>query len=130
LSGGSGAARAEIDRAGALLAAPRRGGFCWAMGLTHDAHGVADVLALANLALARGWLGRPGCGLLPIRGHSNVQGVGSCGATPSLKQAFAAKLQELYGITVVPGVGQDTYSSMVAAAEGRIQACVLLRRNL
>src|SRR5207248_571833 len=126
----SGVARAEIERAVALLGAARRGVFCWAMGLTHHAHGVDNVLALANLALARGWLGRPGCGLLPIRGHSNVQGVGSCGATPSLKQAFAAKLQELYGITVVPGAGQDTYSSLVAAAEGRIQACVLLGGNL
>ncbi len=101
-----------------------------AMGLTHHAHGVDNVLALANLALARGWLGRPGCGLLPIRGHSNVQGVGSCGMTPGLKQAFAAKLEELYGIKVVPGVGQDTYSSVLAAAEGRIQACVLLGGNL
>jgi len=111
----SGVARAEIDRAVALLGAARRGVFCWAMGLTHHAHGVDNVLALANLALARGWLGRPGCGLLPIRGHSNVQGVGSCGVTPGLKQAFAAKLQELYGITVMPGVGQ---------------ACVLLGGNL
>jgi len=126
----SGVARAEIDRAVTMLGEARRGVFCWAMGLTHHAHGVDNVLALANLALARGWLGRPGCGLLPIRGHSNVQGVGSCGMTPGLKQAFAAKLEELYGIKVVPGVGQDTYSSVLAAAEGRIQACVLLGGNL
>ena len=50
-------------------------------------------LALANLALARGWLGRRGCGLLPIRGHSNVQGVGSVGVTPALKQAFAERMR-------------------------------------
>src|SRR5213593_2312438 len=125
-----GVPRGEVERAVELLVTARRGVFCWAMGLTHHAHGVDNVLALANLALARGWLGRPGCGLLPIRGHSNVQGVGSCGMTPSLKQAFAARLEELYGIRVVPGAGQDTYSSMVAAAEGRIQACVLLGGNL
>jgi molybdopterin-dependent oxidoreductase alpha subunit len=126
----SGVARAEIDRAVALLAGARRGIFCWAMGLTHHAHGVDNVLALANLALARGWVGRPGAGLLPIRGHSNVQGVGSCGVSPGLKQAFAAKLEELYGIRVAPGVGQDTYASIMAAAEGRIRACVLLGGNL
>src|SRR5438067_6087838 len=126
----SGVARSEIARAVAMLVRARRGVLLWAMGLTHHVHGVDNVLALANLALARGWLGRPGSGLLPIRGHSNVQGVGSCGMTPSLKQAFAARLEELYGIRVVPGVGQDTYSSMVAAAQGRIQACVLLGRNL
>ncbi len=126
----AGVARPAIERAVALLCAARRGVFCWAMGLTHHAHGVDNVLALANLALARGWLGRPGCGLLPIRGHSNVQGVGSCGVSPTLKQAFAARLEELYGIRVAPGAGQDTYSSVVAAAEGRIRACVLLGGNL
>jgi len=47
-----------------------------------------------------------------------------------LKQAFAARLEELYGIRVAPGAGQDTYSSVVAAAEGRIRACVLLGGNL
>jgi molybdopterin-dependent oxidoreductase alpha subunit len=100
------------------------------MGLTHHAHGVDNVLALANLALARGWVGRSGCGLLPIRGHSNVQGVGSCGVTPALKQAFTSRLQELYGIPPAPRVGQDTYASMTAAAEGRIAAAVLLGGNL
>jgi molybdopterin-dependent oxidoreductase alpha subunit len=125
-----GVPRVEVDQAVEVLCGARRGVFMWAMGLTHHGHGVDNVLALANLALGRGWLGRPGCGLLPIRGHSNVQGVGSCGVTPGLKEAFAAKLEELYGIRVVPGVGQDTYSSMIAAAEGRIRAAVLLGGNL
>ncbi len=126
----SGVARAEIERAADMLCAARRGVFLWAMGLTHHAHGVDNVLALANLALARGWLGRPGTGLLPVRGHSNVQGVGSCGVSPTVKRAFAAKLEEIYGIRTPPVVGQDTYSSMVAAADGRIRAAVLLGGNL
>jgi len=130
LLGACGVPRAALQQALALLSGARRGVFLWAMGLTHHAHGVDNVLALANLALARGWLGRPGCGLLPIRGHSNVQGVGSCGVTPSLKEAFAAKLEELYGVRVAPGVGQDTYSSMTAAADGRIRVGVLLGGNL
>jgi molybdopterin-dependent oxidoreductase alpha subunit len=100
------------------------------MGLTHHVHGVDNVQALANLALARGWLGRPGAGLLPIRGHSNVQGVGSCGVTPALKAAFAARLEESYGIRPAPAPGQDTYASMEAAAAGRIRAAVLLGGNL
>jgi molybdopterin-dependent oxidoreductase alpha subunit len=125
-----GLSRVEVDRAVAFLAGAKRGIFCWAMGLTHHAHGVENVLALANLALARGWLGRSGAGLLPIRGHSNVQGVGSCGVTPALKQAFAAKLGELYGIGPAAREGQDTYASMVAADAGRIRAAVLLGGNL
>ena len=113
-----------------MLLRARRGIFLWAMGLTHHAHGVDNVLALANLALALGWLGRPGCGLLPIRGHSNVQGVGSVGVAPQLKAAFATRMEELYGIPTARTAGLDTYASMVAAAEGRMRAGVLLGGNL
>jgi molybdopterin-dependent oxidoreductase alpha subunit len=126
----SGVPRAEIDRAVDLLAGAGRGIFAWAMGLTHHLHGVDNVLALANLALARGWLGRPGAGLLPIRGHSNVQGVGSVGVAPALKEAFAAKLEELYDVRVPRDPGQDTFASMEAAEAGKIGAAVLLGGNL
>ena len=47
------------------------------MGITHHAHGVDNVQAIANLALLRGMVGRPHAGVLPIRGHSNVQGIGT-----------------------------------------------------
>ncbi|HMB71485.1 MAG TPA: molybdopterin dinucleotide binding domain-containing protein, partial [bacterium] len=130
LVAGSGVPRAEIDRAVEMLAGADRGVLAWAMGLTHHRNGVDNVLALANLALARGWLGRPGTGLLPIRGHSNVQGVGSVGVTPALKEAFATKLEELYDIRVPRDPGQDTFASMEAAAAGKIGAAVLLGGNL
>ena len=124
-----GVPKREIDEAAAALVAARRGIFLWAMGLTHHANGVDNVLALANLALARGWLGRSGCGLLPIRGHSNVQGVGSVGVSPALRKAFAERMERLYDIRAA-GPGQDTYASMRAAHEGRIRAAVLLGGNL
>jgi len=126
----AGLAREEVDRAVEMLATSQRGLFLWAMGLTHHENGVDNILALGNLALARGWLGRPGAGLLPIRGHSNVQGVGSVGVAPQLHRAFAAKLEARYGIAIPPGPGLDTYQSMVAAEEGRIDAAVLLGGNL
>ncbi len=125
-----GVARAEIDAVVRQLAQARRGIFLWAMGLTHHANGVANVEALANVALARGWLGRPGCGLLPLRGHSNVQGVGSVGVAPAIREAFARGLQERYGIEPAAQAGQHTYASMEAAAEGRVQAALLLGGNL
>ncbi len=125
-----GVGRTEVEAAAEMLMEARRGIFCWAMGLTHHANGVDNVLALSNLALARGWLGRPGAGLLPIRGHSNVQGVGSVGVTPVLKRAFAEKLERLYGIAPAAHAGMDTFRSMEAAAEGRIRAAFLLGGNL
>jgi molybdopterin-dependent oxidoreductase alpha subunit len=125
----SGVPRAQMDAAVGLLLQAKRGIALWAMGLTHHLHGVDNILALSNLALAKGWLGREGCGLLPIRGHSNVQGVGSMGVSPVAKEAFAKKLQALYGIAPLPP-GQDTFASMEAAAAGRIQASLQLGGNL
>lgn len=125
-----GVGREDLERAVELIGASRRGILCWAMGLTHHSHGVENVLALANLALARGWLGRPGCGLLPIRGHSNVQGVGSMGVTPQLKQAFAERMRTVYGIKQGKNPGWDTYRSMKAASEGKVKVAFMLGGNL
>jgi molybdopterin-dependent oxidoreductase alpha subunit len=122
--------RADVDRAVDALVRAKRGVMLWAMGLTHHEHGVANVAALANVALARGFLGREGCGLLPIRGHSNVQGVGSVGFSPALKEAFARAMEQAYGIPPAGKPGMDTYRCMVAAHEGRIRAAVLLGGNL
>jgi molybdopterin-dependent oxidoreductase alpha subunit len=130
LTAACGVPQGEVQRAADMLVQAKRGVLCWAMGLTHHAHGVGNVVALANLALARGWLGRPGCGLLPIRGHSNVQGVGSVGVTPVLKQAFADRMRELYGIEPAPAAGWDTFRSMQAAADGRVDVAFLLGGNL
>ena len=125
-----GVSRAEVDQVVEVLAKAERGVFLWAMGLTHHANGVENIEALSNVALARGWLGRPGCGLMPIRGHSNVQGVGSMGVAPAVKEAFATRLEALYGIDVPRETGQDTYASMEAAAAGRVKAALLLGGNL
>jgi molybdopterin-dependent oxidoreductase alpha subunit len=125
-----GVERKEIEKAVKIVLESKKGIFCWAMGLTHHVHGVDNILALSNLALARGWLGKPGVGLLPIRGHSNVQGVGSVGVAPKVKEAFADKLEKLYGITVPKDPGQDTYASMEAASQGKIRSAILLGGNL
>jgi molybdopterin-dependent oxidoreductase alpha subunit len=130
LSHDAGVARAELDAAVEMLLGARRGILLWAMGLTHHAWGTDAILALGNLALARGWLGRPGAGLLPIRGHSNVQGLGTVGVTPALKEAFARRLHDVYGVAPLSTPGLDTYAAMEAAHAGRIRAALLLGGNL
>ena len=130
LTESSGVPREQIEAVAGTLAESRRGIFCWAMGLTHHVNGVDNILALSNVALARGWLGRPGSGLMPIRGHSNVQGVGSVGVNPTLKAAFAERMQELYGIEPGGREGLDTYASMEAAKDGNIDAALLMGGNL
>ncbi len=120
----------QIRQAAALLTGAQRGIFMWCMGLTHHEHGTDNIRALGNLALARGFLGKPGAGLMPIRGHSNVQGVGSMGVSPGLKEAFAAELDRRFSIAVPRDPGQDTYASMQAAHAGTIDVAVLVGGNL
>jgi len=126
----SGLTRAEIEAAGHLYTRAKNAVFMWAMGITHHEHGVDNVLALTNLALMRAMVGRPHAGMMPIRGHSNVQGVGSVGVTPALKDAFAKKLTELYGITVPEARGLNTHETILAMEAGTVKAAFCLGGNL
>ena len=127
---GSGVSRSDIDACVRMIAEAPTGIFMWAMGLTHHENGTDTIRALANVALARGFLGRPGCGLMPIRGHSNVQGVGSVGVSPTMKASFAQHMAERYGIDSSMPAGYDTYAGMTAAHDGRIDVALMLGGNL
>lgn len=120
----------QIDVVARRYAQARRAVFAWTMGITHHAHGVANVQAIANLALQRGMVGRPGAGLLPIRGHSNVQGIGSVGVTPRLKDAIFAALQRELGVALPTFPGKDTLACLEAAHAGQMQVGVCLGGNL
>jgi anaerobic selenocysteine-containing dehydrogenase len=74
LESASGATRQEMRRLAEMLRDARKGIFVWSMGLTQHAHGVETIEALINVGLVRGWVGREKAGLMPIRGHSGVQG--------------------------------------------------------
>ncbi len=104
--------------------------FAWAMGITHHEHGVQNVQMLANLAMMRGMVGKPNAGLLPIRGHSNVQGIGSMGVTPKLKTAVLKRLEENFGFTAPTTPGLDTLASMERAAEGGVRFAFCVGGNL
>ncbi|MFF2889793.1 FdhF/YdeP family oxidoreductase [Paenibacillus sp. NPDC057967] len=78
----SGLARSRMEELARLLAGARSGVFVWSMGLTQHRFGTDNISQVANLALLRGFLGREHCGLMPIRGHSGVQGSGEMGADP------------------------------------------------
>ncbi|CAN5863519.1 FdhF/YdeP family oxidoreductase [soil metagenome] len=126
----SGVSRSTIERVGGLYADAPSAIFCWAMGITHHEHGVGNVQAIANLAMVRGMLGRRGAGLLPLRGHSNVQGMGSMGVTPKLKAEIFSRLEESFGIALPTTPGLDTLDSMLRAAEGGIDFALCLGGNL
>ena len=126
----SGVSRDQIDRIAAKYVASERTVFAWTMGITHHAHGVENVQAIGNLALLRGMVGRPGAGLMPIRGHSNVQGMGSVGVTPKLKQALFDRLQSHFAVTLPTITGRDTMACIEGAAKRELKVGFCLGGNL
>ena len=102
----------------------------WTMGITHHLHGVENVQMLANLALLRGMIGRPNAGLMPIRGHSNVQGMGSLGVTPQLKQAILNRYERRLGLRVSESRGLDTMACLEACGRGEKETALCLGGNL
>jgi molybdopterin-dependent oxidoreductase alpha subunit len=126
----SGVPRSEIEQVGETYLRAKNVVIGWAMGITHHAHGTDNVKMVANVALMRGMVGRPSAGLMPIRGHSNVQGVGSVGVTPVLKQALLKRFEERLGIEVPKSPGLDTMACMEASARGEMDVAVCLGGNL
>ncbi|HWB08910.1 MAG TPA: FdhF/YdeP family oxidoreductase [Pirellulales bacterium] len=126
----SGVTRKEIDAIALRYAKANHVVFSWTMGITHHLHGVQNVQAIANLALLRGMVGRPASGLLPIRGHSNVQGIGSVGVTPKLKQALFERMESHFNVKLPTGPGLDTLECLERADEGRLKVGFCLGGNL
>lgn len=126
----SGVAQSDIDKIAEKYAAAKNAVFSWTMGVTHHEHGVLNVQAIANLALMRGMVGRPHAGLMPIRGHSNVQGIGSLGVTPKLKDAIFERLESEYEVKLPTSAGLDTLGCMESAHNGALSVGVCLGGNL
>ncbi len=107
--------------------------FAWGMGITHHTNGVENVEAIANLALLGGMLGKPGAGLLPLRGHSNVQGIGTIGVKPILADRIFDRMQETLGIRFPKArtdSGLDTLACLEEAHAGNIEAAMIMGGNL
>jgi molybdopterin-dependent oxidoreductase alpha subunit len=126
----SGVSQSEIVQIAERYAAAKNVVFSWTMGVTHHAHGVLTVQAIANLAMLRGMVGRPNAGLMPIRGHSNVQGIGSIGVTPKLKDVIFQKLESEFGLKLPTTPGLDTLACMDGAYEQRLKFGFCLGGNL
>ena len=126
----SGVPRNEIQRIAHQYIQSKNTIFAWAMGITHHEHGVRNVQMIANLAIMRGMLGAPGRGLLPLRGHSNVQGMGSMGVTPKLKQAVFDRLQSEFKIELPTWDGMNTLACIHRAHEAKVRFASCLGGNL
>jgi molybdopterin-dependent oxidoreductase alpha subunit len=126
----SGVDEATIRELAEVYAQSKGAVFSWTMGITHHEHGVENVEAIVNLALLRGMVGRSGAGLMPIRGHSNVQGIGSVGVTPKLKDEIFKNLTEKFQLKLPTTAGLDTLACLEGADAGRLKFGLCLGGNL
>ncbi|MCP8883678.1 FdhF/YdeP family oxidoreductase [Devosia sp. XJ19-1] len=125
-----GLTQADIARVAAAYGRAKHAVFAWGMGMTHHVHGVSNVEAIANLALLRGMVGKRFAGLLPLRGHSNVQGIGTIGVKPVLAGDVLKRMEETFDVTFPRETGLDTMACMQKAAAGEIDAAVIMGGNL
>lgn len=126
----TGLSRDALESVARRYARAQKAVFAWGMGITHHEHGVENVEAIANLCLLRGMIGRPHAGLLPLRGHSNVQGIGTIGVKPVLPGQVFDALQRELGITLPTAPGLDTLACLTRAHEGGIAAALVMGGNL
>ncbi|MDQ2585991.1 FdhF/YdeP family oxidoreductase [Saccharothrix yanglingensis] len=115
----TGLPRAQVELLARMLADSERTIFCWAMGLTQHRHSVPTIREIANVALLRGMIGKPGAGLCPVRGHSNVQGDRTMGIWEKMPEKFLSALESEFGVAVPREHGFDTVASIRAMHDGR-----------
>ena len=122
--------RLEIEAAARIIAKSAKVVFAWAMGITQQQNGVDNVSSIANTALITRNAGRFGTGLMPIRGHSNVQGFGSMGVTVNLKQEIQQSLEKLLGRSLSRVPGYDAQALIEAADRGKVDTLICVGGNL
>jgi formate dehydrogenase major subunit len=117
----TGLSRAQITEAAEMIRASDATIYCWAMGLTQHRNSVATIREVANLALARGDIGKRGAGLCPVRGHSNVQGDRTMGIWERVPDHFLDSLQKEFGFDPPREHGFDTVDAIRALRDGKAQ---------
>lgn len=137
LEAASGTTRVEMEDFARMYAGARTAVFIYSMGLTQHVFGTDNVKAIVNLALARGMLGRAKCGIMPIRGHSGVQGGGECGVSPvklpgnqALTPENREKFARAWGRPVPEARGATFGQMMSRAHDGGLDVLYLVGGNL
>ncbi len=132
----AGTTREDLEAFVEEIARAERGVLVWSMGITQHPHGAEAVTAIANLGLLKEWVGRPGCGLMPIRGHSGVQGGAEMGAYSTalpgslpVNAENARHFSQLWGFPVPEQPGMTTVEYLDAAHRGELDALYCIGGN-
>ncbi|MDB5500643.1 MAG: oxidoreductase alpha (molybdopterin) subunit [Tardiphaga sp.] len=126
----AGLTRGEIEEIGTIYARAKNVIINYGMGITQHRHGTGNVQQIANLLMLRGNLGRPGAGISPLRGHSNVQGDRTVGITELPNQALLDGIKKVFGFEPPTQHGHDAVAAVRAIRDGRSKALICLGGNL
>ncbi|MBS0504007.1 MAG: FdhF/YdeP family oxidoreductase, partial [Proteobacteria bacterium] len=126
----SGLARADLEEVAAIYARAQSTIVCYGMGITQHRTGTQNVQQLMNLLLLKGNIGRPGAGICPLRGHSNVQGDRTVGIWERPSQAFLDRMQAVFGFDPPRARGHSVVDAIAAMRDGRAKAVICLGGNL
>ncbi|NEC04925.1 FdhF/YdeP family oxidoreductase [Streptomyces sp. SID7909] len=121
--------RAAVEQALAMVLESERTVVCWAMGLTQHKHSVPTIREVVNFLLLRGNIGRPGAGVCPVRGHSNVQGDRTMGIFERPAPAFLDALDKEFGITSPRHHGYDVVRAIRALRDGEAKVFFAMGGN-
>ena len=125
----SGLSLQEIEQAARMYRRAERVIICWAMGITQHHHSVATIQEIVNLQLLRGNLGRPGAGLCPVRGHSNVQGDRTMGINDRPPVTLLDALEKRFQFKVPRENGHNTVEAINAMIDGQAKVFIGLGGN-
>lgn len=125
----SGLPRASLEQVAQAYAKSRATIITYGMGITQHNKGTANVRLIADLLLLRGNIGKPGAGICPLRGHSNVQGNRTVGITEKPSPAFLSRLEEVFGFTPPSRHGHDAVMATQAMIAGESRALICLGGN-
>lgn len=125
----TGLPRAQIERIHQRVLKSRRVIVCWAMGLTQHRNSVPTIREVVNFLLLRGNIGRPGAGVCPVRGHSNVQGDRTMGIYEKPSAAFLDALEAEFGFAPPREHGHDVVDTIRAMRDGRVKVFMAVGGN-
>jgi molybdopterin-dependent oxidoreductase alpha subunit len=125
----SGLSREDISLAARVYMEARAAILVYGMGVTQHEHATETVRLIADLALLRGNIGRPGAGLCPVRGHSNVQGNRTVGITEKPSAGFLERMRRTFGFEPPRVHGHDVVKALAAMIRGESRAFIALGGN-
>jgi len=125
----SGVSRSQIREIAGIVMRSKSVIACWAMGLTQQKQAVATIQEIVNLLLLGGHIGRPGAGVCPVRGHSNVQGDRTMGIWEKVPDSFLDKLGEVFGFEPPRKHGWDVVDTIKAMHRGEVKAFFAMGGN-